>query len=120
MLSHQCTGSGARRRRKAGELPLAVGDGQGGSGMALTGLPYMCMITAPHLHHICSMARVCISLPDELVETLRETKPRHLGLSAHIRGLVYKGFEALEYEKELLDKISKSAEALATGTTSNV
>lgn len=45
------------------------------------------------------MARICVSLPEELVNDLKLKKPKHIGLSTHIRGLIYKALEQEEMGK---------------------
>ena len=45
------------------------------------------------------MARICVSLPDELINELKLKKPKYLGLSTHIRGLINKALEIEEQEK---------------------
>lgn len=48
------------------------------------------------------VARICISLPDEMAEILEHTRPTHLTLSAHVRSLVYKGFEMERLEQRII------------------
>lgn len=58
------------------------------------------------------MARVCISLPEELINDLKLKKPRHIGLSTHIRGLIYKALD-MEYMDQVVEAVAKQ-EAAAT------
>ena len=65
------------------------------------------------------MARMSISLPESLIDKLENTKPDHLALSAHIRGLIYRGFEMVEMERKIVEnskrQIVEAAESANNG-----
>jgi hypothetical protein len=72
----------------------------------------MCMLSASIYITSVAMARVCISLPEELINDLKLKKPRHIGLSTHIRGLIYKALD-IEYMDRVVEAVAEQETAAA-------
>ena len=57
-----------------------------------------------------------ISLPESLIDKLENTKPDHLALSAHIRGLICRGFEMVEMERKIVENSKRQIVEAAEST----